>query len=92
MRRGLSISLYILAGFFVYAACGLAFVNQPPGLKRGVVALFATPALVLLISGLASRRFRQWKRDVGVVLPSGSAAAAFVVFPSACLTMTHELR
>ncbi len=45
MRKGLGISLYIIAGFFVYAVCLLAFIEAPLGTKWQVLAGFVLPAV-----------------------------------------------
>jgi len=92
MCKVLSICLYVLAGFFVYTACLLAFVNHPAALKWGMVGGFTLPALVFLCIGLAVSRFRRWRRDVGIVLLSGAGFTAFLVFTFACLLMTDEFK
>lgn len=92
MRKALGIISYILAGFFVYMVCLLAFVNQPTMAKWGIVAGFSLPALVFLCIGLAVNRFQRWRRDVGVVLLSGAAFTSFLVFTFVCLLMTNEYK
>jgi hypothetical protein len=92
MCKVFAIFLYVFAGFFVYTACLVAFVNQPAALKCGMVGGFTLVALVFLCIGLAVSRFRRWRRDVGVVLLSGSGFTAFVVFTFACLLMTDEYK
>ena len=90
MRRVLAVCFDVLAGFFVYGACVLAFINHP--VKWWIVGVFALPALVFLCIGLAISRFRRWRRDVGVVLLSGVGVTASIVFTFACLFMTDEFK
>lgn len=92
MCKVLAICLYVLAGFFVYTMCLLAFVNQPAALKWGMVGGFTLPALLFLCIGLAVARFRRWRRDVGIILLSGAGFTAFVIFTFACLLMTDEYK
>lgn len=92
MRKVFGIVFYVLAGFFVYMVCLLAFVNQPAMAKWAIVAGFSMPAAVFLFIGLAVARFRRWKRDSGVVLLSGAGFTAFLVFTFVCLLMTDEFK
>lgn len=92
MRKVAGIMFHIIGGFFVYMVCLLAFINQPPLAKWGMVAGFSLPALFFLCLGLAMNRFQRWRRDVGVVLLSGSGLTFFIVFTFACLLMTDEFK
>lgn len=92
MRKVSAIILYIVAGFFVYAAGLLAFVDQPPASKWGMIAVFSLPALVCLCAGLAINRFNRWKRDVGVVLLSGAGLTAFIALTFVCFLLTEEFK
>lgn len=92
MRKVAGIAFHILGGFFVYMVCVLAFVNQPTLAKWGMVAGFSLPALFFLGLGLIMNRFRRWRRDVGVVLLSGSGLTAFIVFTFVCLLTTEEFK
>jgi len=92
MRKAFGIVLYVLAGFFVYMVCLLAFVNQHAIAKWSIVAGFSLPALIFLCMGLVVNRFRRWRRDVGVVLLSGAGFTAFLVFTFVCLLMTDEFK
>jgi len=92
MRKVAGILFHIIGGFFVYMVCLLAFINQPPLAKWGMVAGFSLPALFFLCLGLAMNRFQRWRRDVGVVLLSGSGLTFFIVFTFACLLMTEEFK
>lgn len=92
MRKGLGIAFHIIGGFFVYMVCFLAFINQPPLAKWGMVAGFSLPALFFLGLGLVMNRFQRWRRDVGVVLVSGSGLTAFIVFTFVCMLTTDEFK
>ena len=93
MRKVLGILLYIVAGFFVYMVCLLAFVNQePPIAKWGIVVGFSIPAALFLCGGLAINRFQNWRRDSGIVLLAGAGFTFFLVFTLACLLMTEEFK
>jgi len=90
MRKGLGIAFHIIGGFFVYMVCFLAFINQPPLAKWGMVAGFSLPALFFLTLGLAMNRFHRWRRDLGVVLLSGAGLTFFIVFTFVCLLTSEE--
>ena len=92
MRKALGIFFYIIAGFFIYMVCLLAFVSQPTIAKWGIVAGFSLPALVFLCIGLAVNRYQRWRRDAGVVLLSGAGFTSFLVFTFVCLLMTDEFK
>ncbi|OQA33372.1 MAG: hypothetical protein BWY57_01234 [Betaproteobacteria bacterium ADurb.Bin341] len=91
MRKVSSVILKVIAGFFFYMVSLLAFVSEPPAVvKLGILIGFSVPAVVALGGGLALTRFRNWRRDTGVVLLCASGFTAFVVFTFACLLMTDE--
>lgn len=92
MRKVAGIAFHIIGGFFVYMVCLLAFINQPPLEKWGMLAGFSLPALFFLGLGLAMNRFQRWKRDAGVVLLSGAGLTAFIVFTFVCLLTTDEFK
>ncbi len=98
-RKVIGICLYIVAGFFVYLVSLLAFMDMsalpvpgPAWTKYAVIGGFSIPAAVAQLIGLAVSRFKQWKRDLGIVLVSGSGMTAFVVFTIACLLWSPETR
>lgn len=99
MRKILSIVFYVIAGFFLYAVNGLAFVNvaaiktatpSPAWIKLLVIGIFAGPALISLVIGLAITRFQQWKRDVGIVFVSAGGVTSFIAVTMACLFISPE--
>jgi cytochrome c biogenesis protein CcdA len=88
-----SIILKIIAGFFLYTVSLLAFVSEPPtGVKLGIMIGFSIPGVVALCGGLVLTRFRNWKRDTGIVFLSASGFAAFAIFTFVCLFMSEEFR
>ncbi len=93
MRKVLSVVLEVVAGFFFYMVDVLGFIHAPsPGVKWGLMAGFTVPALLALCGGLALTRFREWKRDSGIVLLSSSGFTVLLVFMCACLLMTEDFR
>ncbi|MDD2708275.1 MAG: hypothetical protein PHV34_09720 [Verrucomicrobiae bacterium] len=98
-RKIISIVLFVVAGFFVYAMGLLAFVNldsplftnRPPvWLKFAMVSFFFIPAVAALLLGLAVNRFQNWRRDIGIVLVSGAGMVVFVILSLMCLLLSPE--
>jgi hypothetical protein len=98
IRKLTSIGLYIVAGFFFYMVSILAFINDAPlgaktlAAKTLMVAIFAIPAVLALLAGLAVGRFQNWRRNAGAVLLSATGVTLFVVFTVACLMTSDEFR
>ena len=92
MRKVIAILFYVGAGFFVYMASLLTFINQPALAKWCIVGGFAVPVLLLLGIGLAISRFQNWKKHTGIVLVSGAGVTGFVVFTFICLLTTEDFR
>lgn len=92
MRRTFSIILNVLAGFIFYDAMLLGFIKDPSAFKWGIVCFFLFVAMIPLTISFFLMRFRQWKREAGIVLMSASGVAAFIVFSVACMYMTEESR
>lgn len=106
IRRVLSVGFYIVAGFLFYTVSVLAFIdgaavgaNQPAfGADDAAIAkwlpivIFAVPALVTLVVGLAIMGFRDWRRDAGIVLLSVAGFMTLVVFMFATTFMNEEFR
>lgn len=93
VRKILSVSLYILAGFFFYMGNILAFVSGvPSGTKWAFVAVVLVVAVLALVAGLASGHFRDWRRYAGVVLVGASGFTILLVFTFACLVLSEDLR
>lgn len=93
MRKFIRIVCYIIAGFFLYAACLIGFINQPPYfIKIAIMSGFAIPGLIAIVAGLAIGRFQTWKRDVGIVLLTASGLTALVAFSVFCLFLSSEFK
>lgn len=93
MRKVSGVVLYVIAGFFFYGVSLFGFVNAPtPGAKWGIMAVFAVVAILALVGGLAVERFRNWRKNAGIVLLCASGFTAFVIFTFACLFLTEEFR
>lgn len=93
MRKVSSVVLKVIAGFFFYMVSLLAFLSEPPiHAKLGMLIGFSVPAVAALVGGLALTRFRNWRRDTGIVLLCASGFTASVIFTFACLLMTQEFR
>jgi hypothetical protein len=93
MRKVFSIICYVIAGFFFYMVCVMAFANAPSlGVKLGTLLGVSIPAVVAHLVGLALSRFRNWRRDTGIVLLSAAGVSAFLVFTFVCMLMTEEFR
>jgi hypothetical protein len=83
-----SILCYVVAGFFVYGLCLIAFFKFPSvGTKLGVLGGCALAALVPLAVGLMASGGAKWRRDVGIVLVSGSGFTAFLCLIMLCFSM-----
>ena len=93
MRKVSSIILKVIAGFLLYGVSLLAFVSGPhAGMKLVILIVFSVPAVAALCAGLALTRFRDWRRDTGIVLLCASGFTAFLVLTVTCMYMTAEYR
>lgn len=93
LQKIISIICYIIAGSFLELVCIGAFVSEPRYfMKIGNMCIFSIPGLIALVIGLAIRRFRIWKRDVGIVFVVAGGFAAFFVFTTFCLFLSPELK
>ena len=105
IRRVLSVGFYIVAGFFFYTVSVLAFIDGAAvanGAAMGAddaalakwlpIVIFAVPALVTLVIGLAIMGFRDWRRDAGIVFLSVAGFMTFVVFTFVTTFMNEEFR
>jgi len=106
IRRVLSVGFYIVAGFLFYTVSVLAFIDgaavgaDQPGFHADDAAvakwlpiiIFAVPALIILIVGLAIMGFRDWRRDAGIVLLSAAGFTTFLVFMFVTTFMNEDFR
>jgi hypothetical protein len=76
LNRGLTFA----AGFFVYVASLLCFVQVPPQISKPLLAgAFATAALVCAAIALARKRFVGWERTLSKILIGGSLMSVAAV-------------
>ena len=105
IRRVLSIVFYVVAGFFLYMVSLLAFIdgtaldtngalgaNGAAAAKWLPIVIFAVPAVLTLVVGLAIMGFRQWRRDTGIVFLSAAGFTTFLVFSVVSMFMNEEYR
>ena len=93
MRKVSSIILKAIAGFFFYMVSLLAFVSEmPTSAKLLILITFSATAIAALGGGLALTRFRNWRRDTGIVLLCAAGFTVFVIFTFACLLVIKEFR
>jgi hypothetical protein len=106
IRRVLSVVFYVVAGFLFYTVSVLAFIdgaavsanaaasdaNDAAFAKWLPVIIFAVPALLTLVAGLAIMGFRDWRRDAGIVLLSAAGFTTFLVFTFTTMLMNEEYR
>ena len=106
IRRVLSVVLYIIAGFFLYMVSLMAFIDGAAigasGAAMGAedaafakwlpIIIFAVPAILTLVVGLAIMGFRDWKRDAGIVLLSAAGFTTFLVCMFVTMLMKEDVR
>ena len=93
IRNALSIILNVIAGFFFYMVSLLGFISESSVNAKWVVMLgFTIPGVLALCAGLAVMRFRNWRRNTGIVLLSAAGFTTFLIFMFAILLMTEEFR
>jgi hypothetical protein len=92
MRKVFSIILYVIAGFCVYTACLMAFINHHSMPKWGIVTGYTVAAAIFLCGGLAVNRFQNWRRHAGTVVVSAAGFTIYVIFVFLCLLMTDEFK
>jgi hypothetical protein len=89
----LSVLLYIVSSLLLYCAMMLAFASDSlAASKWWIFGLFAGLGALPLLGGLALKRFRTWRRDVGIVLLSASGIATMVALGIASLFIDDEMR
>ncbi|MGC2423431.1 MAG: hypothetical protein WA666_03640 [Nitrospirota bacterium] len=86
----IGIILYVMAGFFIMIVSLFAFSNMPTETmkaKFGIMGIFAIPAVLLMIIGVAFNRFKKWKTAVGTVLISATGMVIFTVITFVCIRL-----
>jgi len=94
MLRIFSIMLLLTAGFLYCSASMTGFMTyMETGEKVILMIFFSILATIILCGGLALTSFRNWKRDTGIVLLSGSGvmAAAILLWIAFDLAVTRGL-
>jgi hypothetical protein len=89
----LSVLLYIISALMLYCAMLLAFLSGSlAATKWWIFGLFAGLGALPLFGGLALKRFRTWKRDIGIVLLSASGVATTVALIIMCIYLDVEMK
>jgi heme/copper-type cytochrome/quinol oxidase subunit 4 len=91
VRKLGSIICYVVAGFFVYTVCLLAFVSEASA-KYAMAGAFFGLAVAFVAAALAISQGRRWRYSVGLVLLSGTGVAAVVVGMIFFLWVSPETR
>jgi hypothetical protein len=106
IRRVLSVGFYIVAGFLFYTVSVLAFIDGAAVASNSAafsaddaamakwlpIIIFAVPALIILVVGLAIMGFRDWRRDAGIVFLSVAGFTTLGIFMFATTFMNEEYR
>ena len=94
MRRVCSIVLYVIAGFVLCMVATVSFIrpDDHAWVKWLLMGVFLACALVPQCLGLALYRFRNWRRDSGIVLLSSAGYTGFGIFTIVCVFMDKEVR
>jgi hypothetical protein len=72
--------LSFAAGFFVYVAVLLCFVQVPPHLSKPLLAGgFAAVGVICALAALALARFIRWRRTLGAILVGASLISGLAV-------------
>jgi hypothetical protein len=91
MRKVLGILFYVVAGFLLNIVCYMSFLKSPLWVKSAMMGTFFIPGAIALVIGLTINRFRNWKREVGIVFVSGAGTNAFLFFTMICFFCSPEL-
>ena len=96
MRKLTSLVCYVVAGFFIYAMCLLAFASFGGSAaaysKVILLGIFALPALVFLALGAMFSVSARKKWELGVVLLSALGVMLFAAFSIICLWLSPEVQ
>lgn len=92
MRKFFSVACHIIAGLLLFDINLLAFAGRFSVFAKTVsITIFAMPAIIALLIGLALTGFRNWRRDAGAVFLSTAVIGGFMVTTVACMMMSEEL-
>lgn len=93
MGKFFSIVCEVIAGVFVYALLGLAFVSGLPSYAKAIaLIILLVLASVAMLAGLAWSGFGRWRRDTGLVLLCAAGFTAFAAFTMVCVFSSEEAR
>ena len=82
-----------VAGFFVYVALLLCFVQVPPQINKPLLAgVFAAIGAICAIVALATRSFAGWRRTLGAILMGASLTSAAAIGAITLLRHPSRLR
>jgi 4-amino-4-deoxy-L-arabinose transferase-like glycosyltransferase len=85
--------LTFAAGFFVYVATLLCFVQVPPQVSKPQLAVgFAAVALICAAIALARKRFAGWERTLAAILIGGSLVTITAVTAITVLRTSDSVR
>lgn len=90
MREAFGVMALVAAGFCVYTATTIAFVNLMP-YTAIMVGIFAAPAVALTVVGRWLRGIG-WRHAFGLSMFWGAAASALVVITFVCAWYTPQFR
>ncbi len=90
-RNVFGVICWVIAGFFSYTVCLLAFINQPLWpVKLTAMGIFLVPLVLFLLIAAWCRGFRQMGRELGIVLLSASGLSLMVVLTVVCIYASPE--
>lgn len=91
MRNIFSVVFLIIASFFVYAICFLAFTNFGVA-KYVMIAVFFIPVLAFSLIGVKLNKSRAWKKLVGLVFMWGAIITLFLILTAVCMFFSPDIR
>ena len=79
-KKILLIICYIIAAFFTYSIIIIGFLTEPTVFKKILMmSISSIVASVSMLIGLYLSNFRNWHRDLGIVLISASVFAVILI-------------
>jgi hypothetical protein len=93
LRKIISVVLYVLAGFFVYAACFASFIGVGSAIAKILcLAGIFSVAMIFMCIAASLHRFEKWKMEFGVTLVSATTSAAAACVMLLCIWLDPEFR
>jgi uncharacterized protein (DUF983 family) len=91
MHNVRSVVCLVIAGFFVYMVCLLAFANF--GVAKYVMcAVFLIPVFALSLVGVKLNKSRPWRKSVGLVFMWGAITTFFLILTLVCMLASPDIR